>query len=155
MLRALSERGELNAPHGRFIVGTLIFQDLCVVPMVLIIPRLGSNQDPSMVWTEIGVALSGAAAVMVGALVISKLIVPRLLNWVDASRSRDVFLLSVLTICIGTAWLTSLAGMSLALGAFLPAWSLLTPTTSIGRWVKLSPSGCLHEYLLCITWHDV
>lgn len=119
MLRALSERDELNAPHGRFIVGTLIFQDLCVVPMVLIIPRLGTNQDPTMVWTEIGIALGSAAVVMVGALVISRLIVPRLLNWVDASRSRDVFLLSVLTICIGTAWLTSLAGMSLALGAFL------------------------------------
>jgi CPA2 family monovalent cation:H+ antiporter-2 len=119
MLRGLSERAELNAPHGRFIVGTLIFQDLCVVPMVLIIPRLGSNQDPATVWTDIGIALGSAAAVMVAALVISKLLVPRLLNWVDASRSRDVFLLSVLTICMGTAWLTSLAGMSLALGAFL------------------------------------
>ncbi len=119
MLRALSERAELNAPHGKFIVGTLIFQDLCVVPMVLIIPRLVSNQDSATVWTDISIALGGAAVVIVGALAISRLLVPRLLDWVDASRSRDVFLLSVLTICIGTAWLTSLAGLSLALGAFL------------------------------------
>ncbi len=75
VLRALAERRELDAPHGRFIVGTLIFQDLCVVPKVL--------------------------------------------GWVDASRSRDVFLLAILTLCIGTAWLTSLVGLSLALGAFL------------------------------------
>ena len=75
VLRALAERRELDAPHGRFIVGTLIFQDLCVVPKVL--------------------------------------------GWVDASRSRDVFLLAILTLCIGTTWLTSLVGLSLALGAFL------------------------------------
>jgi CPA2 family monovalent cation:H+ antiporter-2 len=60
-----------------------------------------------------------AAAVVVGTIAVSRFVVPRALGWVDASRSREVFLLAILGICIGTAWLTSLVGLSLALGAFL------------------------------------
>lgn len=119
VLRALAERRELDAPHGRFIVGTLIFQDLCVVPMVLIVPLLGTAADAGGIALSIGGALAKAAAVVVGSIAVSRFIVPKLLGWVDASRSREVFLLAILGLCIGTAWLTSLAGLSLALGAFL------------------------------------
>jgi CPA2 family monovalent cation:H+ antiporter-2 len=119
VLRALSERRELDAPHGRFIVGTLIFQDLCVVPMVLIVPLLGATSGAADAATEIGIALAKAAAVVVGTIVVARVLVPRVLGWVDASRSREVFLLAILGLCIGTAWLTALAGLSLALGAFL------------------------------------
>lgn len=118
VLRALTERRELDAPHGRFILGTLIFQDLCVVPMVLVVPLLGAQSDGGGV-VEIGLALGEAALVVVAVLFVARLLVPRVMAWVDASRSREVFLLAVLAICVGTAWLTSLAGLSLALGAFL------------------------------------
>lgn len=119
VLRALSERRELDVPHGRFIVGTLIFQDLCVVPMVLIVPFLVSEQSQFAALQDIGLAL-GKAILLVGVLwSISRHVIPRWLSWVDASRSREVFLLAILGLCIGTAWLTSLAGLSLALGAFL------------------------------------
>lgn len=118
VLRALTERRELDAPHGRFIVGTLIFQDLCVVPMVLIVPLLGDTHDGAGA-VEIGLALGKAAAVVVGVLGLSRLVVPRIMQWVEASGSREIFLLAVLSLCVGTAWLTSLAGLSLALGAFL------------------------------------
>src|SRR5882672_10464004 len=60
VLRALSERQELDAPHGRFIVGTLIFQDLCVVPMVLIVPLLGAGGRAGGAALEIGLALGKA-----------------------------------------------------------------------------------------------
>src|SRR5688572_3630520 len=63
--------------------------------------------------------MAKAAAVVVAVVAISRFIVPTVLGWVDSSRSREVFLLSILGLCIGTAWLTSLAGLSLALGAFL------------------------------------
>ncbi len=120
VLRALTERGELDAPHGRFIVGTLIFQDLCVVPMVLIVPFLAEQGAAQRdVALAIGIAIVKAAAVVVGTVVVARLIVPRLLARVDQSRSREVFLLAILSLCIGAAWLTSLAGLSLALGAFL------------------------------------
>lgn len=118
VLRALTERRELDAPHGRFIVAALIFQDLCVIPMVLLVPLLGTGEQGGM-YAEIGIALGKAAAVVVGVLSVSRLVVPRFLELVEASRSREVFLLAVLTLCVGTAWLTSLAGLSLALGAFL------------------------------------
>ena len=119
VLRFLSERRELDAPHGRFIVGTLIFQDLCVVPMVLIVPLLGKSGGGGSVMLEVSWALLKAAVVVVSIVLGSRVLVPRVLNFVDASRSREVFLLAVLALCIGTAWLTSLVGLSLALGAFL------------------------------------
>jgi CPA2 family monovalent cation:H+ antiporter-2 len=118
VLRALAERRELDAPHGRFIVGTLIFQDLCVVPMVLIVPLLAGAEGGHAA-TDIAVAMGKATAVVVATVVVASFVVPRLLRLVDASRSREVFLLAILGLCIGTAWLTSLAGLSLALGAFL------------------------------------
>lgn len=119
VLRALGERRELDAPHGRFIVGTLIFQDLCVVPMVLITPMLAGRGSVGPAALGITIALAKACAMVGATLVIARIVVPRVLVLVDASRSREVFLLAILALCIGTAWLTSLAGLSLALGAFL------------------------------------
>jgi CPA2 family monovalent cation:H+ antiporter-2 len=125
VLRALTERREIDAPHGRFVVGALIFQDLCVVPMVLIVPLLGGaaqagpGAQAGSAATEIGIALGKAAVVVVGIVLIARLIVPRLFAWVTAVRSREVFLLAVIGICTSTAWVTAQAGLSLALGAFL------------------------------------
>jgi K+:H+ antiporter len=119
VLRALSERRELDAPHGKFIVGTLIFQDLCVVPMVLIVPLLGGGAPAGHAAASIGFALAKATVVVVGTVLVARFVVPKILGWVDASRSREVFLLAILALCIGTAWLTSMVGLSLALGAFL------------------------------------
>ena len=119
VLRALAERRELDAPHGRIIVGTLIFQDLCVVPMVLIVPLLGTALPLAQAAGAIGLALGKATLVVIGTIAIARFVVPKVLAAVDASRSREVFLLAILALCIGTAWLTSLAGLSLALGAFL------------------------------------
>ncbi len=119
VMRGLAERRELDAPHGKFIVGTLIFQDLCVVPMVLLVPLLAAPGSLMDMGESVGRAMLKAAAVVIGTLVVARVAVPRALDWVDASRSREVFLLAILGLCIGTAWLTSLAGLSLALGAFL------------------------------------
>lgn len=118
VLRALTERRELDAPHGRFIVGTLIFQDLLVVPMVLIVPLLG-GEGGADIGAQVGLALLKAAGVVVATLFVSRFVVPRALAWVDRARSTEVFLLAILGLALGTAWLTSLAGLSLALGAFL------------------------------------
>lgn len=119
VLRTLSERNELDAPHGRFIVGTLIFQDLCIVPMVLIIPLLSQGLDNPETWKALGMAMGKAILMVVILFACSRKIVPWLFRAVDASRSNEVFILTVLCLCIGTAYLTSLTGLSLALGAFL------------------------------------
>lgn len=116
VLRGLAERRELDAPHGRFIVGTLIFQDLCVVPMVLIVPVLGSGEGG---WWTMTLALLKAGGVVAGTLFFARFLIPRAFRWVDRARSREVFLLAILGLSLGAALLTSLAGLSMALGAFL------------------------------------
>ncbi len=116
VLKGLAERGETDAPHGRLIVGVLLFQDLCVVPMMLVIPALTRQGQGA---AALGQALLTAAVLVAGAFALARIVVPRALHVVAMTRARDLFILAVVLICVGIAWLTSLAGLSLALGAFL------------------------------------
>lgn len=116
VLGGLSSRGELETPHGRLALGILIFQDLCVVPMVLVVPALGNNAGSGK---SVLVQLLTAAAVITGVLVAARLVVPRFLEAIARTRKRDLFILAVFLICLGTAWAVSKVGVSLALGAFL------------------------------------
>ncbi len=120
VLRDLSDRGEIDAPHGRFVVGVMVFQDLCVVPMMLLIPLLAhqGKADGAGVWSFLP-ALLGSLAFVVAFFVVARFLLPRLLASIDRTRSRDVFLMAVLGLCFGIAWLTSQMGLSLALGAFM------------------------------------
>lgn len=116
VLKVLSERAELEAPHGRLSVAVLIFQDLSIVAMVLLVPLLGS-EDSAVIDLMLTIL---KALILVGVVIIvARVVVPRTLRYVVETRSRELFLLSVVLICFGTAWLTSLVGLSLALGAFL------------------------------------
>ena len=114
-LRLLSERAETTAPHGNIALGILIFQDLSVVPMVLLVPILAGQGGGA----EIGWTLLKAAAVVAVTLLVARRVVPVLLRRIVAIRSRELFLLTILAICLGTAWATSRVGLSLGLGAFL------------------------------------
>ncbi|MFZ5476807.1 MAG: cation:proton antiporter [Myxococcota bacterium] len=116
VLRTLADREETAAPHGRFIVAVLIFQDLCVVPMMLTLPALaGAGGDAQAMFFH----LAKAAAVVAGVFVLARRVLPPLLRGVAATKHRELFLLGVLTVALGVALLTSQAGLSLALGAFL------------------------------------
>ncbi len=116
VLRGLAARGEIDAPHGRLALGILVFQDLAVVPMMVVVPFLAGERAP-----EGGVLRATLVSVAVLALVLiaARLVVPKLLRAVAATRERDLFILTVFLICFGTAWAVSSAGISLALGAFL------------------------------------
>jgi monovalent cation:H+ antiporter-2, CPA2 family len=117
VLRGLEARGEVEAPHGRLTLGILIFQDLSVVPMILLLPLLAARDGAGVghLVKALGVAILVLAGVVLGA----RLVVPRLLRFIAQTRQRDLFVLAVFLVCIGTAWAASLAGVSLALGAFL------------------------------------
>jgi CPA2 family monovalent cation:H+ antiporter-2 len=115
VLSALRTRGEIDAPHGRLTLGILIFQDLCVVPMMLLIPLLSGTSPPGALL----IAVLKSAGVLAAVLIGSRLLVPRVLRMVALARQRDVFVLTVFLVSIGTAWLATNAGVSLALGAFL------------------------------------
>jgi len=116
VLRGLAERGETDAPHGGLIVGVLLFQDLCVVPMMLVTPMLAGGSGGV---TAIPLAMLKAAVIVVLAILFARLVVPWFLGLVAHTRQRDLFLLAVVLVVAGIGWLTSLAGLSLALGAFL------------------------------------
>lgn len=122
VLRALGDRGELDAPHGRLVVGVLVFQDLLVVPMMLLVPALAGRGGG--VGLAIAVALGKTALVVVAVVAASRLVIPRVMEWVDRRKSRELFLLAVLALCLGTAYLTARASLSLALGAFLAGVAL-------------------------------
>ena len=116
VLRGLSEHGETDAPHGKLIVGVLLFQDLCVVPMMLVVPMLAEGRaHPGAIL----LALAEAAAVVVATVVLARFILPRAFRLVARTQRRDVFLLAALLVGAGIGWATSAAGLSLALGAFL------------------------------------
>ena len=116
VLKLLSEKGQMATPHGRIALGILIFQDIIVVPMMLITPILAGKAD-NILFSVLILILK--FAVVLGLLVImARYIVPGILLRVVKSRSRELFLLTIIVICFSTAWLTSAFGLSLALGAF-------------------------------------
>jgi len=117
VLKALANRGDSDSIHGRTIIGILIFQDLAVVPMMLLTPILASQVEGS----GISVLSTLAKSMLVVGLIIAAAwyAVPKLLEHIVRSRSRELFLLTIIVLCLGITWLTSLGGLSLALGAFI------------------------------------
>ena len=116
VLRGLQQRGEVDAPHGRLILGILVFQDFSVVPIMLIIPLLAGTDLSAATFA---VTLIKSLAIVVAVLLAAILIVPRILKLVARTRQRQLFILSVFVVCLGTAWLVTKSGASLAIGAFL------------------------------------
>ena len=162
VLRGLADRGEMDAPHGRFIVGTLLFQDLCVIPMMLALPVLAGGGTAMELIKQTGISLGLAAAAVVATYVLSRAVLPRLLARVDKTRSRESFILAILAICFGIALSTGYAGLSLALGAFLAgvviadspfatrALSDITPLRDVLTGLFFISLGMLFDYTVLI-----
>ncbi|WP_374666536.1 monovalent cation:proton antiporter-2 (CPA2) family protein [Ramlibacter sp.] len=117
VVKLMADRLEMESEHGQRVMGVLLFQDLAVVPLLVLIPALGS--PPEELFGAL--ALAGLKAVML----ITLLLVggQKLMRWwltlVARRRSEELFVLNLLLITLGLAWLTELAGLSLALGAFI------------------------------------
>lgn len=121
VIKMLSERVELNTPHGRQVIGVLLFQDLAVIPLLIIIPALAITVDSDT--ADYGNMLAIAVLKALGVLTLILFFGQRLMRpWfhlVAHQKSSELFVLNVLLITLGLAWLTEFAGLSLALGAFL------------------------------------
>lgn len=115
--RLLAERMELDTLHGRATVGVLLFQDLAVVPLLIVVPALGA--DPGAVGAAIALALAKAAFVLAAVVFAGPRLMRAWFGMVARRKSTELFVLNVLLVVLAMAWLTSLAGLSLALGAFL------------------------------------
>jgi CPA2 family monovalent cation:H+ antiporter-2 len=115
--KLLAERLELNAPHGRQIMGVLLFQDLAVVPLLIVLPTLAS--PGAEMAAALGAAVVKAGLVLVLLLGIGQRLMRPWFHLVASRKSSELFVLNVLLITLLLAWLTDLAGLSLALGAFI------------------------------------
>ena len=111
------DRAELDALHGRAGVGILLFQDLCVVPMMIMTPILSGREGSSI--ASIALRLGAAVAAIAVIIFAARIVIPRMLFHIVRLRSSEVFIIFVVLVSLGTAWLTSQFGLSLALGAFI------------------------------------
>ena len=117
VLKGLTDRGEIDTPQGRLATGILIFQDLCVVPIMLVVPFLAGREGggaPALL-----LALGKAVIIVVAVGGLARVVVPRLFAEILKTRSRELFLIAVILLGTLTALGTAAAGASLALGAFL------------------------------------
>jgi len=117
VLKSYIDRAEIDTPHGRSGVGILLFQDLCIVPMMLLVPILSGKEGSSPL--NILVTLGTAGAVIAGIIFAARIVVPRALHQIVRLRSPEVFIIFIVLVSLGTAWVTSHFGLSLALGAFI------------------------------------
>lgn len=115
--KLLSERMELETDHGRRIFGILLFQDLALVPLMILVPALANNPDDLL--TTLAIAFGKAIVAMVLLLFVGKKLMRVWLNIVAKQRSQELFMLNLLLITLGAAWITESAGLSLELGAFI------------------------------------
>jgi CPA2 family monovalent cation:H+ antiporter-2 len=114
--RMLADRNELDSPHGRQIFGVLLFQDLAVAPLAIFIPALAASQDMA---AALGLASLKAAIALGLILTLGQRLMRPWFHLVARAKSAELFMLNVLFITLGLAWVTDSAGLSLALGAFL------------------------------------
>jgi len=117
VLKLLQERSELTTHYGKTIVGILIFQDIILIPLLLFTPKLGGATAD--VGHDLLMLMVKTAGIMIFIWAGTRWLMPRLLRLIAMTRSQELFLMSLLLICLAVAMLTHQLGMSLAFGAFL------------------------------------
>ncbi len=117
VLKIIQDRSEIDAPYGRSTLGILIFQDIIIIPMMLFTPILAN--DPGGLGESPFLLLAKVVFVLGMLFVSAKWVAPFLLYHIARQRSRELFLISTITMCLAVAWFTSSIGLSVSLGAFL------------------------------------
>lgn len=117
VLKVLADTRQIDAPHGGFTVGILLFQDLCVIPLMLALPLLAEGSGASA--GSIALTVLKAALSLVAIVVIARYVFPRVANVVMKAGGRELFTLFVVLTALAAAWATGRIGLSLALGAFV------------------------------------
>lgn len=117
VLKALADRSELGTPHGRLSVGILLFQDFCIVPMIIVAPLLAGQEEVS--FADFMIRLLVSVAAIAAILMVARYLMPRALHQIARTRVREAFLMGSLLICLLMAAVTASLGFSYALGAFI------------------------------------
>ena len=117
VLKILSDKNELEAPHGKISIGILIFQDLAIVPMFLLLPLLSGFGTLSA--GDVALKIIIAFSVLAGLLMLARFLMPLIVFQLANIRSREAFTIGVILLLLGTAYITHSFGLSFALGAFI------------------------------------
>ncbi len=117
VIKMLTDSAELDTMHGRLSIGILLFQDICVVPTMAIIPLLAQADQSG--WGDLVLALLKALAAIASIFLISRWVVPRALHIISTMGSKENLTLFVIFLILGTGWLSQSLGLSLAMGAFI------------------------------------
>jgi monovalent cation:H+ antiporter-2, CPA2 family len=136
-LKILADRDELALPHGRIALGILIFQDIAIVPLMIGINFLSPHAVPSfeVVFKKIGIIVLFSTAIVTG----FRLLMPKMVHLIASLHAREVLVIGALVICFGAAYLTSLAGLSLALGSFVAGMIIASTDESHQISVTIDP----------------
>ncbi|WP_346290440.1 cation:proton antiporter [Sphaerothrix gracilis] len=116
VLKTLVERGETNTVHGQIMLAILIAQDLALGLMLAFLPAL---TEPDQLWPMLGAALLKVLIFLGGAIAAGRWLVPRLIQRIAATENNELFLLTVIALCLGVAWITAELGLSIEMGAFV------------------------------------
>lgn len=125
--RILSEKTELGQPHGQMAMGVLLMQDIAVVPLMILIPALSGNGGEGSLWVALGLAGLKMLITLGVLFVVGSKVMSRWFRLVAKRKSSELFMINVLLVTLGVAYLTELEGLSMALGAFV-AGMLLSET---------------------------
>jgi CPA2 family monovalent cation:H+ antiporter-2 len=117
VLKLLDDRRESQTPHGKVALAILLFQDFLIVPMIVLAPVLGGAVAASA--GALALRFGGSLAAVALVVLAARVLMPRVLHLIVRTRSRELFVLGALAICLGMAWATHSFGFSLALGAFV------------------------------------
>ncbi|MDB5732570.1 MAG: potassium transporter [Variovorax sp.] len=159
VVKLMAERLELDSEHGKRVMGVLLFQDLAVVPLLVLIPALGA--PPETLFKALALAMAKAGLLVALLLYGGPRVMRQWLTVIARLRSEELFIVNVLLIALGLAWLTELAGLSLALGAFIAG--MLVSETEFKHQVEIDIRP-FHDVLLglffitigmSLDWHIV
>ncbi len=117
VLKVYADKMEIDSLHGRLSFGILVFQDMAVIPMMLLIPSLRQWETAQFTTVLLTLAKAGAGVGII--LLLARFLIPRLLKEIIRLNSREILAMTVLLVCLGTAWLANRFGLSLGMGAFL------------------------------------
>ena len=117
VLKLLQDRQEVDSPQGKINLGILLFQDLCVVPMIVLVPLLALKGELNIETTLLKTSL--AAVLVIVIIIAARYLMPPILNVIVKTRLKEIFVIGSLFLCLGMAYATYELGLSLALGAFV------------------------------------
>ncbi len=117
VMKILQERREVDTLQGRTLLGILIFQDLAIIPMILITPLLVGSSGPDL--ERLPYQLGKVAGLLLAIIILAKWVIPSLLYRIARQKNRELFFITIAGTCLCIAWLTSEAGLSVTLGAFV------------------------------------